>query len=73
MQCTHVHTWTVKDLFPDPELELELELQVDPHLEVEVREATDIKDESESMSFTCKNWSTVFENGASFGSACARV
>ena len=40
----------------DPELELELELEVDPELEAEVLEATNVKDESESMSFACKNW-----------------
>ena len=48
-----------------------MELEVDPELEVEVLEATDVKDEPETMAFSCKNWSTVSENGASFGSACA--
>ena len=62
-----------KTYSPDPEMELELDLKVDPELEVEVLEATAVKDESESMSFTCKNGSTVFENGASFGSVCASL
>ena len=57
-----------KTFSPDPGLELELELEVDPGLEVGVPEDTGFKDESEAMSFTRNNWSTVFELGASFGS-----
>ena len=53
-QVFHANIFThgqSKTYSPDPELELQLELEVDPELEVEVLEATDVKDESLSMSF----------------------